>query len=260
MLFATIWDMHRATLLALSDSDRAIFAPPPATPSSDAERGSPYDVAHALRAVVARDGTMDAKALFVAYEAINCAFFDGALPPATLLWTAPGSPRAYADHIAVDEHGIRFRIRVSPSIRKYGLSFVLDVVMHEMVHAACNHLDRDNETGYRGHGPKFSARCNAIGAVLGLAEVAPKGKRSGKPDCAQWPLNVRPLGYYGENDPRTVKAKSPDAGEARGDGGTALEREPSRAARHEAAMREAMKLIQEDKPADAWAVLDVALR
>jgi hypothetical protein len=252
--------MDIAALLAPSDSALSPFAPPRATSSAEPDSAAPYDVAHALRAVVARDGTMDAKALFVAYEAINRAFFDGVLPPATLLWTAPGSPRAYADHIAVDEHGIRFRIRVSPSIRKYGLRFVLDVVMHEMVHAACNHLDHDNETGYRGHGPKFAARCNAIGAVLGLAEVAPKGKRSGKPDCAQWPLNVRPLGYYGENDPRTVKAKSPDTGEANDDGGAEPERQPSRAARHEAAMRQAMSLIKEDKPAEAWAVLDAALR
>jgi hypothetical protein len=96
--------------------------------------------------------------------------------------------------------------------------------------------------------------------VLGLAEVAPKGKRSGKPDCAQWPLNVRPLGYYGESDPRAVKAESPDAGEASDDGGAAPGRKPSRAARHEAAMREAMNLIKEDKAADAWAVLDAALR
>jgi hypothetical protein len=246
-----------AALLALSAADLSTFVAPPAS-SAGSDAVSPYDVALALRAVVAREGTIDAKALFVAYEAINRAVFGNALPPATLLWTAPGSPRAYADHIAIDEHGIRFRIRVSPSIRKYGLRFVLDVVMHEMVHVACNYLDKDNETGYRGHGPKFAARCNAIGKLLGLAEVAPKGKRAGKPDCAQWPLNVRPLGYYGENDPRTVKTSSPDQGDG-SDDGPKRERKASRAAKQEAAIREAMSLIEQGKSAEAHAVLAAAL-
>jgi hypothetical protein len=246
-----------AALLAVSAADLSTFVAPPAS-AADSSAVSPYDVAHALRATVARDGTIDAKALFVAYEAINRAVFGGALPPATLLWTAPGSPRTYADHISVDEHGIRFRIRVSPSIRKYGLRFVLDVVMHEMVHVACSYLDHDNEPGYRGHGPKFAARCNAIGALLGLAEVAAKGKRSGKPDCAQWPLNVRPLGYYGENDPRTVKTKAPDQGEE-SDDGAKPEAKPSRAARYEKAMAEASQLIDAGEPAAARAVLAVAM-
>src|SRR4051812_5075359 len=95
-----------AALLALSAADLSRFFAPPASSADSAV--SPYDVAHALRATVAPDGTIDAKALFVAYEAITRAAFDGALPPATLLWTAPGSPRAYADHISVDVHGIRF--------------------------------------------------------------------------------------------------------------------------------------------------------
>jgi SprT-like family len=251
--------MNNAALLALSASDLASFALPPAAgPSSDAASVSPYDVANALRAVIQQDGTEGAKLLYVAFDVFNRAFFGGALPPATLLWTAPGSPRAYADHIAADEHGIRFRIRVSPSICKYGAKFVLDVVLHEMVHAACNHLDRDGEPGYKGHGPKFAARCNAIGKLLGLAEVSPKG-RGGKPDCAQWPLNVRPLGYYGENDPRAVKTKSPDQGESTDDRGGSSERGPSRAERYEAAMRDAMQLIDEGRAAEARARLEEAL-
>lgn len=246
-------------LALLSSAELSTVVAPRSSDAPSEADAAPYDVAHALRAVVAREGTMDAKALFVAYEALNRAFFAGALPPATLLWTAPGSPRAYADHIAVDEHGIRFRIRVSPSIRKYGLRFMLDVVLHEMMHVACNHLDQDNESGYRGHGPKFAARCNTVGVRLGLAEVAAKGKRSGRPDCAQWPLNVRPDGYYGDNDPRTVKTAAPDAG----DEGAGTERQPtskrtraaSRAAVLEKAMDEAIRLLDAGEAAVAREVL-----
>lgn len=249
---------NAAALLALTASDLAPFAP---APSGDAPSGcdsvSPYDVATALRAVVQQDGTDHAKFLYVAFEILNRAFFGGALPPATLLWTTPSSPRAYADHIPADEHGIRFRIRVSPSIKKYGARFVLDVVLHEMIHAACAHLDHDSEPGYKGHGPKFAARCNAIGALLKLAEVSPKG-RNGKPDCAQWPLNVRPLGHYGENDPRVVKTKSPDAGEAGNDG--TPERKPSRASRLEGAIDEAIRLIDAGDAAGARAILAAARR
>jgi hypothetical protein len=65
--------------------------------------------------------------------------------------------------------------------------------------------ETDNrEPGYAGHGPKFAAECNRIGKALGLAEVGVKG-RGGLPDCAGWPLNVRPAGYYGDA-PRAVKA------------------------------------------------------
>ncbi len=244
-----------AALLAFSNVDLATFADAPAF-SSETEEGSPYDVALALRSAVARDGTLSAKNLFAAYEAINQTFFGGALPPATLLWTAPGSPRTYADHKAVDEHGIRFRIRMSPSIQKYGLRFIVDVVMHEMVHAACHYFDHDGEPGYRGHGPKFAARCNAIGEVLGLAKVAAKGKRAGKPDCAQWPLNVRPMGYYGENDPRVVKAKSPDQGDATE---TETNERKNTKADLRAAVREAMRLIEEGKSMEAHAVLSASL-
>lgn len=252
--------MHNGVaLLSLSPSDLATFAlPPAAEPSTDPASVSPYDVANALRAVIQQDGTEGAKLLYVAFDVFNRAFFGGALPPATLLWTAPGSPRAYADHIATDEHGIRFRIRVSPSICKYGAKFVLDVVLHEMVHAACNHIDQDGEHGYKGHGPKFAARCNAIGKLLGLAEVSPKG-RGGKPDCAQWPLNLRPLGYYGENDPRTVKTKNPDQGEATDDRDVGTDRGPSREARYEAAMHDAIRLIDEGRAAEAKARLAEAL-
>src|SRR5690349_12173469 len=119
---------NATALLALSTDALAAFVPAASGDSpSDCDAVSPYDVATALRAVVLQEGTDHAKFLYAAFEILNRAFFGGKLPPATLLWTAPGSPRAYADHIPADEHGIRFRIRVSPSIKKYGARFVLDV-------------------------------------------------------------------------------------------------------------------------------------
>jgi hypothetical protein len=45
--------------------------------------------------------------------------------------------------------------------------------------------------------PRFAAKCNQIGATLGLPPVGVKG-RHGLPDCAQWPACVRPAGYYPE--------------------------------------------------------------
>lgn len=241
-----------AALLALTSSDLVPFLAPSSSGESSSEAMSPYDVATTLRALVQQDGTDEAKFLFVAFEALNRAFFGGQLPPATLLWTTPSSPRAYADHIPTDEHGIRFRIRVSPSIKKYGARFVLDVVLHEMVHTACAHLDGDSELGYKGHGPKFAARCNAIGALLGLAEVSAKG-RGGKPDCAQWPLNVRPLGFYGENDPRAAKTKSPGQNDETKEG--SKEQVTARAARLEHAIDQAIRLIDAGDVATARTIL-----
>lgn len=87
-------------------------------------------------------------------------------------------------------------IRIAPSVVEAGDRLAQDVLLHEMIHVWQAETD-NREPGYAGHGPKFANMCNEIGATLGLAEVGVKG-RGGLPDCAQWPLNVRPEGYYGE--------------------------------------------------------------
>jgi hypothetical protein len=166
--------VNNPAALDLSTMNSVAFAG--ALPTSPAAAGavSPYDAAYTLRPVVHQDGTDGAKFLYETFEALSRTLFGGELPRRRCSGRRPGR-RAYADHIAADEHGIRFRIRVSPSIVKHGAAFGLDVVLHEMVHAACSHLDGDAEPGYKGHGPKFAARCNAIGALLGGEQAVATG-------------------------------------------------------------------------------------
>lgn len=90
-----------------------------------------------------------------------------------------------------------------------GDALAFDALLHKMVHAWQTVSD-NREPGYAGHGPKFAAKCNEIGQALGLGPVGVKGRTKGRngvrlPDCAQWPLNVRPEGYYGDA-PRAQKA------------------------------------------------------
>jgi hypothetical protein len=85
-----------------------------------------------------------------------------------------------------------------------------------MIHAWQHEIDHDREDGYRGHGPKFARECNRIAAmlyppvpvpadaeVIVVPPVGVKG-REGLPDCAHWPMSVRPPGYYPKpfNPPR----------------------------------------------------------
>jgi hypothetical protein len=113
-----------------------------------------------------------------------------------ILITTPSSPRAWADYIDKDVHGIQSRVRLAAKVFENGQLFALDVLLHELVHAWQAEVVHDRELGYRGHGPKFAAKCNEIGARLGLPPVGVKG-RDGLPDCAQWPMCVRPPDYYG---------------------------------------------------------------
>jgi hypothetical protein len=100
------------------------------------------------------------------------------------------------DYIDKDVHGIQSRVRLAVKVFDHGHLFALDVLLHELIHAWQAEVVHDREMGYRGHGPKFAAKCNEIGAMLGLPPVGVKG-RDGLPDCAQWPMCVRPPDYYG---------------------------------------------------------------
>jgi hypothetical protein len=172
------------------------------------------------RAVVDVHGMEIVRELYAAFDRLNEAHFEGRLAPPLILVAHTSSPRALGDHCDRDVHGLRSRIRVHPKILERGLLFALDILLHEMVHTWQGEIAGDLEEGYRGHGPLFAGRCNAIGQSFGLPEVSPKG-RHGKPDCAQWPLNVRPPGFYGdeaERVKRTTKrarasADDDDAGE-----------------------------------------------
>lgn len=144
-------------------------------------------------------------ALYTFFSAYNEAFFQNTLMQAIILIT--DCPlRALGDYCPADANGLRSRIRLQPKMwavpertenRVYIGRLAADVLLHEMVHAWQYEMVGDLEAGYRGHGPLFATKCNEIGALLGLAPVSPKG-RHGRPDCAQWPMNVRPVGYYGD--------------------------------------------------------------
>jgi hypothetical protein len=149
----------------------------------------------ATGAVVAIAGSEIARAVYAMFEAFNRQFFGHALAAPLVLITNAASARTLGDYIARDVHGLESRIRIAPTSVKRGEAFTFDVLLHEMVHAWQHEVDGETEDGYRGHGPRFARKCNAIGALLGLPPVGVKG-RDGLPDCAHWPLNVRPLGHY----------------------------------------------------------------
>lgn len=216
-------------------------------------------VAKELRAAVDADGVKLVQLLYKWLDELNAEHFGGELPPVVLLLAATSSPRALGDHIRQDEHGIRYRVRIRPSTAKRGPLFLRDVLLHELVHVAQEHhdeaacADQIGEPGYRGHGPRFAARCNAIGAKLGLREVAARDRKKKlfsndepMPDCAQWPINVRPAGYYGEEPEKPSKPSKPKAEPESDDGASGGGgRGGSRVADLEAAIRDALAQLED---------------
>lgn len=186
----------------------------------------------ATRVVVDVDGQSFVRDLYAAFDESNRAHFGGALSPPLILVTYT-APRALGDHAARDPHGLRSVIRLHPRVAASGARFARDILAHEMVHTWAVEVANDSEPGYRGHGPKFAGMCNTIGRALGLAEVGLKG-RKGLPDCAQWPVCVRPPGYYGtagaelERGKRARPKASPAAEGASGATSPASGRRPPR--------------------------------
>jgi hypothetical protein len=160
----------------------------------------------AVRSLVEAAGKDFARDLYKAFTNYNNTYFAGGLKPPMLLVTQTSSPRALGDYMTEDNQGLQSVIRLSPKSVSLGPLFARDVLLHEMIHAWQHEVSRDMEDGYRGHGPAFAGKCNEIGQAFGLAEVSPKG-RGGKADCAAWPLNVRPAGYYGEGDVEEERKK-----------------------------------------------------
>jgi hypothetical protein len=148
-------------------------------------------------------GSEQAKALYELAQLYDRQYFGGQLGALFIEIAAPASPSALATHQPVSPEGVAMVIRIAPSVVDSGPALAADALLHEMIHAWQRVADK-SEPGYAGHGPEFAAKCNEIGAQLGLAPVGVKG-RANLPDCAQWPLNVRPDGYYGEA-PRAAKA------------------------------------------------------
>jgi hypothetical protein len=184
----------------------------------------------ATRAVVDAEGQAPVRELYAAFDAFNRAHFGGELRAPLILVTNTASPRALGDATERDVHGLQSLIRLHPRTLGRGSLFADDVLLHEMVHVWQAERVGDMELGYRGHGPRFAGRCTEIGARLGLSAVGVKG-RKGLPNCAQWPLCVRPEGYYGdesaerERAKRAPKPKGDDvAGDSRGEDGDDADR------------------------------------
>jgi hypothetical protein len=174
----------------------------------------------ATRAVVDVEGHELVRELYTAFDRFNREHFAGQLAAPLILVTYT-SPRALGDHQTKDAHGLRSVVRIHPRTLERGALFACDVVLHEMVHVWQSEIAGDTENGYRGHGPVFARQCNAIGERLGLPAVGVKG-RKGLPDCAQWPINVRPAGYYGNDAAEADREKRTRKPKAKGEG----EREP----------------------------------
>lgn len=140
----------------------------------------------AMRETVMETGSEAPRTLYEAFDLFNERFFEGKLG-APMIWLAPASsPRAAGDYTPRDEHGLVSRIRIAPSIFRQGWREALGTLLHEMVHAWQHEIANDIERGYKGHGPRFAARANEIGAQLGFPPVAPKG-RGGLHRAETWP-------------------------------------------------------------------------
>lgn len=150
----------------------------------------------ATRKIVAHYGEDLPKALYTEFARANRAHFGGKLGSPMILVQQAGGPRALGDYIGRDIHGLESCIRIAPSNERRGLKFCFDVLLHEMVHAWQTEVSHEEESGYRGHGPRFAEQCNLIGKKLGLPPVGVRNRGDNLPDCAHWPMNVRPAGYY----------------------------------------------------------------
>lgn len=192
-------------------------------------------VHRATAAAIRSHGSNEAQVMLELFHSYNETYFSSKLAAPLVLILSPTSARALGDYCPRDAHGLESRIRIAPRVLKKGSLFAFDVLLHEMIHAFAQEVLGDLEPGYRGHGPKFAAVCNAIGDTMGLPHVAAKG-RDGLADCAHWPLNVRPAGYYPEPyeaPTRSKKAAASDESEpsdSDGNDSDAAEREKSASA------------------------------
>lgn len=166
-------------------------------------------------------GTPAAVDLYSQAKIFNELYFDGSLADIIIEIASPASPNSYATHQSMTPEGVACMIRIAPSVVLDGTTFSHDILLHEMIHIwQCEKVWQGNpalyEKGSKGHGPSFAEKCNEIGKALSLPEVAVKGK--GKPDCAYWPYNVRPDGYYGEGKKSAkavIKSKQPKGSKTR---------------------------------------------
>jgi hypothetical protein len=154
----------------------------------------------------------------------NEKFFVGAMLAPYIVLSPPSSTRAEGDCSPFSGFGGRSQVRIRPSLLtgthpricyradpNGRFLYVADVLLHEMIHQWQQEITGIRETSYHGHGPSFRDKCNEIGRELGLPPVGTK-TRGGVlpfPNCAHWPSNVRPAGYYlgAVAEPREILAE-----------------------------------------------------
>lgn len=176
------------------------------------------------------------------WHTINAEYFAGALETPDIQLAEPCTPKAFGSYSYIGGGGVRGQIHIRPSLihgthpqwawaewehlnpinaridadgnqienpyprptEEERMRFVLDVLMHEMLHQwqheMTAHLEDERDQS-AGHDTKFRDHCNRIGADVGLAPVRAKRRAKCKDAdfkyCAHWPHVVRPPGFYG---------------------------------------------------------------
>jgi hypothetical protein len=151
--------------------------------------------------------------LYASWWSWNDNHFDGRMQPPHILLAEPKSPRAFGDHSLLSGWGSTNQIRIRPSILngthpsvrpgdQYAEGrFLLtrDIALHETIHQFATEILKQPEEAYRGHGPVFRDLCNRIGATDSSSPVRTakaRGLDRERPSCAQFPICVRPKGFY----------------------------------------------------------------
>lgn len=146
------------------------------------------------------------------WETYNQTYFDSSMTPSAIFITPPQSPKALADCALFSAYGGKHQIRIRPTVidgtykgfnpnhqLQFRWLYIQDILLHEMIHQIQHEVLKLTESGYQSHGNEFTGVANRIGETLGLPPVfVRRRKDKSLPIAAQWPLNVRPDGYYGD--------------------------------------------------------------
>lgn len=151
--------------------------------------------------------------LYDAWGDYSRSFFGDSMTVPYILIAPTVSPAAYGDCRRVSDFGGTMQITIKRTLidgthahfeagthdRLGQERFVLDVLLHEVVHQYCIEVLGKPEDSEKGHGLIFASECTRVGGLVGLPAVGPAraGRRKpGVASCGQWPHNVRPSNYY----------------------------------------------------------------
>lgn len=147
-----------------------------------------------------------------AWQEFNDRYFDGSLTPAFIAITAPKVSKAYADCSLWSSYGGKHQIRIKETVIEgthndfnpnhaieNRLLFILDVLLHEQIHQFLFEIKEDYSKAHKRHGGNYPVIANQIGDQLGLPHVVERTRKDKSlPISSQWPICVRPAGYYGD--------------------------------------------------------------